>query len=149
MFDYQTSATKNILKAGQFLGQFIEYLNNNGFAYSTTVCAGHSLGAHICGIAGSTVGGKIGKIFGMDPAGPLITYPITVPINQRLDLTDAVFVQNIYTSAPILGGNIDMGHQNFYPNGGLVPQPFCIFPTLQNGLSPGLSDSPRSMNELR
>ncbi|GFR59884.1 pancreatic lipase-related protein 2, partial [Elysia marginata] len=65
---------------------------------------GHSLGAHVCGIAGKEIerltGNKIGRITGLDPAGP--SFEDTAP-TVRLDKSDADFVSVIHTDGePLL-----------------------------------------------
>ena len=86
---------------------------------------GHSLGAHISGYAGQLVPG-VGKITGLDPAGPY--FENTDPV-VRLDPTDAQFVEAIHTdgtSILMLGAGLfqSVGHLDFYPNGG-TNQPNC------------------------
>uniref|UniRef100_A0A8C7LED1 Lipase, hepatic a n=1 Tax=Oncorhynchus kisutch TaxID=8019 RepID=A0A8C7LED1_ONCKI len=65
---------------------------------------GYSLGAHISGFAGSYLGGpgKIGRITGLDPAGPLF--------EERMGLS--------------VGIKQPVAHVDFYPNGGDF-QPGC------------------------
>uniref|UniRef100_A0A8C8HZS5 Lysophospholipase n=1 Tax=Oncorhynchus tshawytscha TaxID=74940 RepID=A0A8C8HZS5_ONCTS len=65
---------------------------------------GYSLGAHISGFAGSYLGrpGKIGRITGLDPAGPLF--------EERMGLS--------------VGIKQPVAHVDFYPNGGEF-QPGC------------------------
>ncbi|XP_022092226.1 pancreatic lipase-related protein 2-like [Acanthaster planci] len=80
---------------------------------------GHSLGGHVMGYAGERQG-DIGRITGLDPAGPY--FEATDP-RVRLDETDAVFVDVIHTNVnPIwtLGMGIyqPSGHLDFYVNGG-------------------------------
>ena len=55
--------------------RFIDFLVGNGFTTFPRVnIAGHSLGAHIAGIAGKRVLlGRINTIFGLDPALPLFS----------------------------------------------------------------------------
>ncbi|XP_060593386.1 inactive pancreatic lipase-related protein 1-like isoform X2 [Ruditapes philippinarum] len=84
---------------------------------------GHSFGAHIAGYAGEIMSG-IGRITGLDPAGPAFEY---WPEITRLDKNDAVFVDVIHTDGDLVGGIGMMravGHIDFYPNGGKV-QPGC------------------------
>jgi hypothetical protein len=50
----------------------------------------------------------------LDPAGP--TFSIPNP-NNRLDVTDAKFVDVIHTSAGKSGIAQSIGHVDFYPNG--------------------------------
>lgn len=60
---------------------------------------------------------------GLDPAKPLFT---NLPLNLRLDSTDAEFVDVIHTDAGIFGFPVSIGHADFYPNGGISPQPGCL-----------------------
>ncbi|XP_050547261.1 lipase member H-B-like isoform X1 [Daktulosphaira vitifoliae] len=85
---------------------------------------GHSLGAHIAGACGSSFKfGKIGRITGLDPAGPGFEYlQIDVP---HLNYNDALFVDVIHTAAGVIGYSKSIGHVDFYPNGGKSPQPGC------------------------
>ena len=71
-----------------------------------TILIGFSLGAHVVGFAGRTVGkAKIKRIIGLDPAGPgfaQFSYP------YKLNHDDAQFVvtlnANGYKTVPIVGG---------------------------------------------
>lgn len=83
---------------------------------------GHSLGAHIVGIAGKHVkSGKLPKIIGLDPASPL--FSLKKP-DERLSDTDADTVEIVHTNAGFLGFSSPLGHISFYPNGGRS-QPGC------------------------
>uniref|UniRef100_A0A182YI00 Lipase domain-containing protein n=1 Tax=Anopheles stephensi TaxID=30069 RepID=A0A182YI00_ANOST len=83
---------------------------------------GHSLGAHIAGIAGKKVrAGKIGYIVGLDPASPL--FRLKKP-NDRLTADDAQYVEIIHTNGKALGFFSNIGQADYYPNGG-VRQPGC------------------------
>lgn len=86
---------------------------------------GHSLGAHTAGYAGEHLG-NIGRITGLDPAGP--SFEKTDP-KVRLDPTDAAFVDVIHTDAEHIfslgfGLKQAIGTVDFYPNGG-KDQPGC------------------------
>lgn len=87
---------------------------------------GHSLGAHIAGMIGLELkyiyGKEIGRISGLDPALPLFE---NASKRHRLDPTDASFVDVIHTDAGKLGIKEPMGTADFYPNGGVSPQPAC------------------------
>uniref|UniRef100_A0A182NNF7 Lipase domain-containing protein n=1 Tax=Anopheles dirus TaxID=7168 RepID=A0A182NNF7_9DIPT len=83
---------------------------------------GHSLGAHIAGIAGKKVrAGKIGFIVGLDPASPL--FRLKKP-DERLTADDAQYVEIIHTNGKALGFFSNIGQADYYPNGG-VRQPGC------------------------
>lgn len=61
-------------------------------------------------------GGKIAAIYALDPAGPKFTKKELKPPKERLDPTDAKFVQVIHTDKEYIGADFDLGHQDFYPN---------------------------------
>lgn len=91
---------------------------------------GFSLGAHVAGLAGRFAQERFhyqyGRITALDPAWPLME-----GYDTHVSAKDARFVDAIHTSAGdrILLGQMGMqhpvGHVDFYPNGGRVPQPHC------------------------
>ncbi|CAF0968787.1 unnamed protein product [Brachionus calyciflorus] len=103
------AASSNVVITGQKMADFIRESNINA---STVHCIGHSLGAHVCGFAGKSI--KLNRISGLDPAGPFFSGK---PRNERLDKSDADFVDNIHTDY-WYGIQEAIGHQDFYPNGG-------------------------------
>ncbi|XP_052776849.1 pancreatic triacylglycerol lipase-like [Mya arenaria] len=119
-------ATANTRIVGAQIAQLVNKLVQVASAQTADFhIIGHSLGAHICGYAGERIPG-LGRITGMDPAGP---YFENTDIQVRLDPSDADFVDIIHTD----GGGIsnlgfgvtqELGHVDFYPNGG-VQQPGC------------------------
>ncbi|EAT47860.1 AAEL001096-PA [Aedes aegypti] len=131
-------AVKNTFDVGQYVAQFITYLSNQGIPLSKVTLVGHSLGAQISGHIGHNLGGQVGAIYGLDPAGPLFTMPFDVGTSKRLDKSDAKYVQTIVTSKCTTGVCAGDGHENFYPNGGWVPQVNCGIPLLSNAESPEL-----------
>lgn len=46
---------------------------------------------------------------------------------EKLESTDAKFVDIIHTCGGVLGYGSDHGHVDFYPNGGTPSQPGCYF----------------------
>ncbi|KAG6461123.1 hypothetical protein O3G_MSEX012436 [Manduca sexta] len=100
---------------------------------------GHSLGAHVMGIAAHQSNLTIGRITGLDPARPLFEYP-SRDNTEKLDSTDAKFVDIIHTCGGVLGIESAVGTADFYPNSGIPPQPGCdsiqkIFEACSHGRS--------------
>lgn len=95
---------------------------------------GHSLGAQIAGFAGNNLGGRVGRITGLDPAKPLFESLVNLENNkpEYLDWNDALFVDVIHTCAGTLGFVSAVGHVDFYPNGGTATQPGCPFLSARN-----------------
>lgn len=91
---------------------------------------GHSVGAQILGVAGHYVQNKchqkIGRITGLDPAGPLFQ---DMAAWRRLDEGDATFVDVIHTDEFYLGYKGNIGSIDFHVNCGQF-QPGC--PTVRD-----------------
>lgn len=114
---------------------------------------GHSLGAHLSGFAGKTIlsltagQGKLKRITGMDPALPL--FSVQDP-SARLDRDDAVMVDVVHTDGYRIAIGEAIGRVDFYPNGGVAPQPGCsniffnVFLLLQANLDGGEISRPAS-----
>ncbi|KAF2883098.1 hypothetical protein ILUMI_23070 [Ignelater luminosus] len=127
--DWSPIANKNYLTAkgavpqiGKFVGDFINRMMDY-FKLPTTMfrIIGHSLGAHVSGVAGAEVTGLADYIIGLDPAGPLFT---VANKDNRLDASDADHVHIIHTSTSTLGFSPPIGDVDIYPNGG-SSQPGC------------------------
>ncbi|XP_012261673.2 phospholipase A1-like [Athalia rosae] len=119
------SAANNTREVGEYLAGCLERLVNN---YSVLLkdiwVIGHSLGAHVAGFAGKAFQRhfpNFKRITGLDPAGPLFR---GLNSTERLDKTDASFVEVIHTSS-LLGLQEPIGHIDFYYNGGEF-QPSCL-----------------------
>lgn len=127
-YNYYQSARKHTMLVSGYMSQFINFLNLDGMPLEKVTLVGHSLGGQICGQVGYNFEGQLGAIYGLDPAGPLFTFPVDVGLRYRLDKSDAKYVQTIITSRYTLGVGKGEGHQNFYPNNGDAPQPNCVIP---------------------
>nr|UZS00786.1 triacylglycerol lipase [Neocaridina denticulata sinensis] len=120
------SAAANTRVVGLEIAYLVNFfINNYGVDPANVHLLGHSLGSHTSGYAGERIAG-LGRITGMDPAGPYYT---ETPSYIRIDETDAVFVDNIHTDADHIlmlgyGTEQEMGHLDFYPNSG-HDQPGC------------------------
>jgi len=119
---YETAAL-NTKPVGAHVGVFVDFLVNSGYTtYSKVHFSGHSLGSHVGGYTGAHTLQKIARITGLDPALPLFGER---PDSERLDPSDADFVDVIHTSGGSLAFQDPRGHVDFYPNNGQAYQPGC------------------------
>ncbi|KAM8898880.1 lipase member H [Spinachia spinachia] len=114
-------AVENTRKAADNLTGFVEMMEERGASLGSIHMIGVSLGAHVSGFVGANMNGLIGRITALDPAGPQFTGS---PPEDRLDPTDAQFVDVLHTDMDGLGFREPLGHIDFYPNGG-ADQPGC------------------------
>ncbi|XP_041823403.1 lipase member H [Melanotaenia boesemani] len=127
-------------EAAQNLTGFIMEMEEEGAALSSVHLIGVSLGAHLAGYVGANLKGKIGRITGLDPAGPLFA---SATPEERLDPSDAMFVDVLHTDMDSFGLRGAHGHIDFYANGG-VDQPGCP-KTIFSGKSYFVCDHQRSV----
>ncbi|CAH0548006.1 unnamed protein product [Brassicogethes aeneus] len=86
--------------AGKTLSNFLNWLSNNGVALDDVHLIGHSLGAHVMGVAGDRViRGKVGRITGLDPAGPGYN---DIRSDLKLDPQDGKLVEVVHTYMKVL-----------------------------------------------
>lgn len=143
----------NTMTVGRMVGTLAYLLDKQGIISSANIhLIGHSLGAHVMHFASehfkrilkrkgeeSDANGslkQIGRISGLDPAGPEFTRELNEDGTPAyLNRRDAAFVDIIHTSGSSGGSYEDvisrhfgiddaLGHVDFYPNGGTV-QPAC------------------------
>jgi len=120
---------ENVGPAGHRLAQFLELIEETkGIPLSRVTIVGGSLGAHIAGACGSYLRNKygeakLGRIVGLDPAGPF--FSMQVDKDKRLHKGDAHFVEIYHSNRGTLGDSEhDTGDINVYLNGG-NNQPGC------------------------
>ncbi|CAF1201197.1 unnamed protein product [Adineta ricciae] len=144
-FPFYNKAAANIRLVGKQISLILKKMKTlKKLSYDKVHCIGHSLGAHTCGYASNGINNQIGRITGLDPAGPFFEGK---PNTVRLDQKDGKFVDVIHTNTEIalgigLGSKDPSGHIDFYVNGG-KQQPGCpsTVAGLIGGLLPGQSES--------
>ena len=87
---------------GRYVAEFIAFLISEGSSYDNFHILGASLGAHVAGYVGFYTRGKLARITGLDPSGPLFH---SVPASDRLDPSDAKFVDVIHTAGKWVGND--------------------------------------------
>ena len=124
-YPFYNIAAANTKPVGYLTADLIEFLVNQGGApMSSFHPVGFSLGAQVAGHLGYKLGGAgtLARITGLDPAGFLFH---NVPPSERLDPSDAAFVDVVHSAGLWIGMDEAVGHVDFYPNQGHHPQPGC------------------------
>lgn len=115
-------ARRRVHLVGVATARFVDYLVSLGLRLDDLIMIGHSLGAHVCGVAAKHFKhGKPAAIIGLDPAFPLFRL---LELSHRLHFDDAKYVEIIHTNGGYLGIRHPIGHADFYPNFG-CKQPSC------------------------
>lgn len=122
-------AVENTRKVADNLTALIKMMQTHGTSLNSIHMIGISLGAHISGFVGANLNGSIGRITALDPAGPQFT---GTPPEDRLDPSDALFVDALHTDIDALGFRQTLGHIDFYANGG-TDQPGCPLTIFSGG----------------
>ncbi|KAH8324417.1 hypothetical protein KR074_006986 [Drosophila pseudoananassae] len=86
---------------------------------------GFSLGAQVAGMVANYVTEPLARITGLDPAGP--GFMMQSSLQQKLDPSDADFVDIIHTDPFFFSMLPPMGHADFYPNLDQLNQRGCSY----------------------
>ncbi|XP_058804306.1 uncharacterized protein LOC131671704 [Phymastichus coffea] len=114
------AAVHNVPHVGECVSQLVNRLKDHGTKDIHVI--GFSLGAHVPAFTAIRLRPyKLPRITGLDPAMPFF---ITVSKDEKLDSSDAEFVDVIHTNAFVQGKIETSGHIDFYMNGG-INQPGC------------------------
>ncbi|KAL6432562.1 hypothetical protein ACFW04_006852 [Cataglyphis niger] len=108
-------ASNRVVMVGQFVSTMIDFLEEQGMDLSKTILIGHSLGAHVAGLAAFNAQSKVNFVVGLDPAFP--GFSLAGP-GSRISSDDAEYVEIIHTNGGLLGFLTAIGDSDFYPNGG-------------------------------
>lgn len=131
-------AVNNTQAVGRSIARMLDWLQEkDDFSLKNVHLIGYSLGAHAAGYTGNFVKGTVGRITGLDPAGPMFE---GVDVHKRLSPDDADFVDVLHTYARSFGLSIGIrmpvGHVDIYPNGG-DSQPGCGLNDILGSLADG------------
>ena len=100
-YPFYNIAASNTKPVGFLAADLITFLvDQGGTALSDIHPVGFSLGAQVAGHLGYKLKGTLSRITGLDPAGLLFHY---VPHSERLDPSDAHFVDVIHTTGLWIG----------------------------------------------
>jgi len=119
---YYFEAAANTKTVGRYSAQLLEFLISQQVVTRDKIhISGFSLGGQVAGITGSNLIAPAARITGLDPARPLFDVADDA---DRLDPSDADFVDVIHTAGLTLAFLDPIGDADFYPNGGAT-QPGC------------------------
>ncbi|XP_020716044.1 uncharacterized protein LOC101462111 [Ceratitis capitata] len=120
---YYPWAVRNAHVVARCLAQLVDNLIESGIYSERDIhLIGFSLGAQIAGLTANSVRQPLHRITGLDPAGPAF---VTQNLRDKLDASDAEFVDVIHTD-PFFYSTLERsGHADFYPNLEQFFQPGC------------------------
>ena len=141
-----SGAVCQLPKLANILADFVCSLHSKeGVQLENIHLLGHGLGAHLMGYIGqstnTTCSQKIGRITGLDPSG---LFFVDTPRSNRLDSTDANFVQVVHTNGGMFGFLGKCGHADFFANCGSI-QRSC---NMQEGVYKIIGLLPSPYNKL-
>lgn len=121
-------AVANIPIVASYVSRFIneKLIDEAGVDPHKIQLIGHSLGAHLAGITAKQTKVPLGRIYGLDPAGPCFgsVSGSLYPSSRRLGPSDAEEVISIHTNSALLGIAEPLGRYSVFVDGGSV-QPGC------------------------
>ncbi|XP_045773213.1 pancreatic triacylglycerol lipase-like [Maniola jurtina] len=113
-------ANENTVRSGGAVARFVNWLNQeSGSSLTQYHIIGHGLGGHQAGVVGRNLQGRVPYITSLDPA--LIGWATNINKFRR---TDGQYTEVIHTNYGMYGYIADLGHMDFYPNGG-ISMPGC------------------------
>ncbi|KAH8412679.1 hypothetical protein KR009_004491 [Drosophila setifemur] len=119
-------AVNNAPIVSECLAQMINHLISAGIYKRTDIhLIGFSLGAQVAGMVANYVTEPLARITGLDPAGP--GFMMQPSLQQKLDPSDADFVDVIHTDPFFFSMLPPMGHADFYPNLDQLNQRGCSY----------------------
>ncbi|KAL4708916.1 hypothetical protein ACJJTC_014944 [Scirpophaga incertulas] len=137
MVDYQRFATVHYYLAarlmrpiGKLIAQVLVHLTNSGLDPSKLELLGFSLGgqtvSYIARNYQALTGRNISKLTALEPSGPCFR---DLRPTERLDASNADFVEVVHTNIDGYGMAPRMGHVDFYVNGGeYQPSDLLLYP---------------------
>ncbi|EDW54000.1 inactive pancreatic lipase-related protein 1 [Drosophila sechellia] len=123
---YYPWAVNNAPIVSECLAQMINNLILAGISRREDIhLIGFSLGAQVAGMVANYVSQPLARITGLDPAGP--GFMMQPSLQQKLDASDADFVDIIHTDPFFFSMLPPMGHADFYPNLDQLNQRGCSY----------------------
>lgn len=127
-FENYAILSKRIKIISMHTAKGLENLVNAGMNTETLHIVSHSLGCQLAGFIGRFLSFQIPRITALDPASPLF-YQFNA---EHISSNSARQVDVIHTDGGGYGAFPKTGTSDFYPNGGLRPQPGCTSKNLFN-----------------